>query len=467
MADSYYFYAILILPIIFVTCFLIGRRNLLDPGRLIGWHFGLLLLTYLLRPAATAFFGDTWVYRWLGISSFDKTWPKMTLAVGLAIISLAAGYWFTKQTRDRPRPRREWDERHLKAVILFLLAAGYFVLYLGPESSSTRPGSLGAGVHTESSYYLQAPSLMIGTALTLLYLIKGRFLLPILLATPWLVAKFTIGYGRIDVIGFFFGLFAAGILRRRWAGANSESRQFQNVLVGVCAIGVVLVLFPGAKASRSFFADRAFEESVAQAFQLNSNPEIWLGTNSDIQGFETTLYQLESQDRPSWGTHYIYYYLLKPIPRVLWPSKPVQWTLGRDWFGIQPDYRILTIGYTLGSIGTAYQQWGWLGIVFEFALTGWLFRRLERSAFASLNQYHIGLAYAGFFSLLPQVARDGLLYMIADRWLLVYGIPVLVLFLLKRNTQPTDLAYPKNDAELTPVVRSQSCVHGIAGRLDD
>jgi hypothetical protein len=155
---------------------------------------------------------------------------------------------------------------------------------------------------------------------------------------------------------------------------------------------------------------------------------------ADLAGYETTLYMIQ-RDEPVWGTYYLWYYFIKPIPRMFYPDKGFPNTLAEKWLDVAPDYTYTATGQTSGAVGWAYQQWSWAGIVFEFLFTGWFFRRLEDWRERYRDKPVVLLAYIGFFGILPQLGRDSLIMMIQERWLYQYGIPCAILWLLDRRVK--------------------------------
>jgi hypothetical protein len=166
--------------------------------------------------------------------------------------------------------------------------------------------------------------------------------------------------------------------------------------------------------------------------QAGANPQdmlqTYMGTNSSIAGFEATLSHLMNDQRSELGTQYLYYYFIKPIPRIIWPGKGTPYTWPKVLRGVDFDPLLAVIGAMAGSIGMAYEEWGWLGIPLEFLFAGWLIRKAEEMAQRRPEALHVQLGYAGLYGMLPMVGRDSLLDLIANYWLFQYGIPVFILW---------------------------------------
>jgi hypothetical protein len=161
--------------------------------------------------------------------------------------------------------------------------------------------------------------------------------------------------------------------------------------------------------------------------------QTYLGTNSSVTGFETTLDYLVNDKRAELGTQYLYYYVFQPIPRIVWAGKGTPFTWPEDLLGISTDPLLALIGAAPGSIGMAYQQWGWLGIPIELFLTGLIIRKGEEMARRRPSALHVQLAYVGLYAMVPQLGRDSLFYMIPNAWLFRFGIPVIILWLMYRG----------------------------------
>jgi hypothetical protein len=160
--------------------------------------------------------------------------------------------------------------------------------------------------------------------------------------------------------------------------------------------------------------------------------QTYLGTNSSVTGFETTLDHLLNDKRSELGTQYIYYYFIQPIPRIVWPEKGTPYTWPEKLRGIEADPLLALIGAAPGSVGMAYQQWGWLGIPLEFILTGLIIRKGEEMVRRRTTVLHVQLAYAGLYAIVPQLGRDSIFYMIPNSWLFRFGIPVFILWIMYR-----------------------------------
>jgi hypothetical protein len=242
------------------------------------------------------------------------------------------------------------------------------------------------------------------------------------------------------MIGHAMALLAVWGMARPDTGTDAGRRTqktVQLVALGASIAFVVFVVFPAVGRNRAFFSEGITSQNVGEALGVNQTAVDVTHSPGYLACFETTLYFLQL-DQPVWGTYYIWYYFFKPIPRLLFPGKGMPDTLASEWFGVERDYNY--VGLSAGSIGWSFQQGSWAGLVLEFLLTGYLLRKMEGLRDRSPDKPHVLLAYAGFFSMLPQLGRDSVLVMIEERWLFVYGIPCAMLWWIYRASSRTAAA---------------------------
>jgi len=430
-----------------IGLYIVGPGRTIDLSRCVGWYFLVFALTYLLRPVGTEILGDTLLYDWLKIGTIKDHWQVMAFAVSLAIICFSIGYRISINRAGAEPADVPHEGIHIvgaeavRKVMWGLLIWGYalFVFGFGTGSiESEGAGIAGArdiGVYTHNTAWLVQSDLFVSTGTTLYYLITGDLRMSLLIAAPWLMERLLYGWGRNFIIGHFFALMAVYFLRARFKRSSGPKHK-QFALIGL-AVVVIVALFPILGTLRALKSDlhisaTSFSKDalvmVGQGVSGEDMVESYFGTSSDICGFEQSIYHLVTDRRPEWGTQYLYMFFIQPIPRIIWPGKGISfdwplWLLGIDW-----NPRVTSIGMAAGAIGMAFEQWGWIGIPAEYLFTGWFFGWIEEKTRRRPNAAHLQLAYAGFYSSLPQVGRCTLLTLIAERWLFSYGIPVFILW---------------------------------------
>lgn len=89
------------------------------------------------------------------------------------------------------------------------------------------------------------------------------------------------------------------------------------------------------------------------------------------------------------GFQYVFYLLVRPVPRVLWENKPV--TPG---FDLAQHLGTPYLSLSITNIGEQYMSFGWPGIVLGGVFLGWLAR-----LWSQLIETDYGLAGTAFYSL--------------------------------------------------------------------
>jgi oligosaccharide repeat unit polymerase len=449
MSSEFLAYAAIALAAWLIAFLSVGARNALDLSRCAGWYLLVFFATYVLRPALSQVAGDLEMYKWLRIGNFEDHWQLMAVAVPLAIVSFGIGYSVAK---PKYRSRREHsarlapalDPHGVRVLIYFLIFIGYFALAV-----SLKTGTLGGeqgdyagaavGVYEHNTAWFAQADLLVSTGVILYYILTGNLGKSLLPAVPWMIFRLVSGWGRSHLLGLFFALMGIYFLKSRSSsGSRISSRQ---VLALSCAVLFVLILFPILSLMRGlrsqFHLQSLVSKDLFRIVERSSDPaeliQGYVGTGSSITGFEQTLSHLLNDPHCDMGSQYLYYFFFKPIPRIIWRDKGTPYTWAQKLGGVEDDPLLTIIGAAPGSIGMAYQEWSWPGIVLEFLFTGWFLCKMEELVRHRPERLDVQLAYAGIYSMLPQMGRDSLLYMIANFWLFKFSIPVMILWFMYRK----------------------------------
>lgn len=447
MSSEFASYAAIATAACLVSALLVGRK-VLDPGRAAGWYLAIFFVTYVIRPAGSQVYGDIRLYQWLGIGAFEPYWIPMTIAVSGAILSFALGYRLAPVTRASKQSVRGSGETSIVAhdsVIRFaklLMVWGYLALVAtlatGAHVERAALPGVGSGINEHSTAWLTDSELFVSTGSVIYYIATGRLGTSLLIASPWLAHRITDGWGRINIIAYFFSLMAVYFSRIGYLGGRR--RTLQLAVIGVAVAITVLVLFPLLGVLRTlqregYSLSDLSPQVVRSMTSKRASAEAWFGTESDLAGFEESAYYLAIDEKATLGVDYFWQYFIRPVPRVLWPGKGLPITWIQALRGIPYDPRVEMIGMAPGSVGVAFREWRWFGIVLEFVLTGVLFRAFEEWARRKPEAAYAQLAYVGLFSLIPQLGRDSIIYLIAYRYLFVTGIPLVLLFLIHKRRE--------------------------------
>ncbi len=446
MSSQFITYGAIALTAWLIALLMVKPRNALDLSRCCGWYLLVFFATYVFRPAASEITGDVTLYRLLKLGNFEDHWQVMAIAVPLAILSFAIGYAAAGPRRAGkragPPPNREPspDPHRVRVLIFCLIGIGYLsalmVLKTGGGAGRGDYTNAAVGVYQNNTAWFAQEDILVSTGTILYYILTGRLGMSVLLAGPWILMKIINGWGRTNLLGHFFSLMGAYFIKARLI-EKSGVKSSQALAVG-SGVLVVLMLFPLMGMLRGLRKRMGIDSKDALSIMKSGTApqdllRSYLGTNSSISGFETTLDHLVSDQRSELGTQYLYYYFIQPIPRIIWEGKGTPFTWPEKLRGIEVDPRLGLMGAAPGSIGMAYEQWGWLGIPFEFLLTGLIIRKWEEAAHRRPKALHVQLGYIGLYSLLPQLGRDSLIYMFSNFWLFKYGITVFILWRMYKS----------------------------------
>ena len=81
--------------------------------------------------------------------------------------------------------------------------------------------------------------------------------------------------------------------------------------------------------------------------------------------------EIVPEQRPFVGAGHVVYALVRPIPRVFWPNKPVD-----SGFDLSREVGMKGVSLSMSIIGEWYLSWGWVAVIFG----GWLHGRLAKAA---------------------------------------------------------------------------------------
>jgi hypothetical protein len=462
MSPEFKTYATIAILTWVVAAMLVRWRNFKEPWRFPAWYLFVILLSYVVRPAGSQWIGDNLLYMVLKIPSFEDAWVPMTIAVVLAFLFFGIGYRLATP-RAPVEPEPEIDplvRRRLRtqaiALAVVLIMWGYLSQVLSAHVGGEVVSRSGTkfGEYEGTTGWLVQSDLFVSSGATIIYAATGNLPGCLTMAAPWIIYRISFGYARTHLVGFFFGLLALYLFKRQ---QETRRLSFQGfVLVAIIAFTVIIV-FPLLGLVRSSFQGASLDSlqklvGVSTVVNAELMISIWLGTGSSLAGFEPTLGFLTSSVSPAWGTYYVYYYLIQPLPRVLFPWKGYPPTLANVLFDRPFDADFF--GNAPGAIGMAFEQWGWIGIPMEFLFTGWFLRRCENWLERKPEAVYRQLAYSGLFSLIPQLGRDSLIFMIAMRWLFVYGATVSVLWWMERSVRARAQARTANLPGPLPAQRS-------------
>lgn len=452
--------------LLFSSLGLLVAALICKPRRILNLrHFATVFLvvmymTFVIRPFLAYTVGDgltTLQYYLPGIS--QKILYNLDLMAALfsaSVICFAIGYsllsrpdltdsvFFDQSGNDRRRISAGFG---FILVIVgygsFLIAQRGFVGLAGETIQMQRTAS--GSVFVNTSGYIEYANYLVVSGVLLYYASTKRLGISLLIALPWTVNQIYFAWYRYMLLVLYFGLFAVWLVSTRHSERLYRLRMMIIMALPLLAVAMILSM----RGYRTFWKAGL---TPIDAVQSTANLEIdsMLG---DLAGFEGSWYMavtVADGRRPKLGASVVYQYFIKPIPRLIWRSKPLplEFTWSRVLLNeIDPVY-VGPYGYSetvwwnapvKGSIGYALEEWGWLGIPLDFGLTGlflaWIERRIARSG-ASPNWR---ATYAATYSLIAILGRMDLF---------LAGLNTVLLFYLpyffsqnflgpgKKHTQP-------------------------------
>ena len=182
-----------------------------------------------------------------------------------------------------------------------------------------------------------------------------RFTTLIAIACSAIMLMFLAQGGGRRLIGVTVG--AALIV---WVQAQ-PGRRFRNlIVVGVGAVAL-------AWASQFILNIRS---AGIEAFLERGSEYDYLHIDDNFLRLAQVIEMVPDQ-QPYVGTGQVVYALVRPIPRVFWPNKPVD-----SGFDLSREVGIKGVSLSMSIIGEWYLSWGWLAVIFG----GWLHGRLAKAA---------------------------------------------------------------------------------------
>lgn len=443
MSPEFNIYSLMFLSVLIISLQIVGWERLFSIRRLVGMLFLVFSATYLIRPAFTQIAGDDAAYILYRSSTFESNpWP-LTIAVCIAMLMLATGYRLGVKRGSRANGSQQpWtlfssQYPYLAYTFLGLIVSyGYLSLFLLRDLGSM-VATPGGSVYIGTTGLFALGDVLIGPALVAFYAATNQLSITLLLGTPWIINRLQIGWSRHLILVFGLALFMVWLWQKR-------GHKLLHLSAIVIVIVVAFLIIPLININRFYFAqdNLSLPEVLETAVSDQAISEM-TGSYSPITGFEQTVVILSRWDQFRYGLTFVYNYVIMPIPRSLWSGKPTLADM-RPWvqslFGLESDVRVGIaqagwlgenpewFGSVYGSIGEAYVEFGWPGIVILFFINGAFIGWVEERFLRSRQSPAVVTAYSGIFGMIPLAGRVNLVNVMST-WMLYFGVLVLVLSL--------------------------------------
>jgi len=329
--------------------------------------------------------------------------------------------WLIVKISPKVRPTERFlllEERLLRPVLLITFVVGAIGLPLVTRLPGVDLYEWDASnAWSASSYLLILPS-WFGLAILGYIYVYGFRKWAALLLTGYLVVMALQGGMRFRfIIGFLLAV-------QIWVEQRDRRWPSRSMLVGLVAIG--LAFFPMKDVGQLIQTGGTFEEvSDTVSDSVTNVSEGTAGDQMFLDEYASGLTLIDLQGKKYWGSIYTPLLTL-PIPRVLWPDKPV---LAGFLSDISSKARPMSIsGMIVTYLGEAYANFGLAGIFLVPPLLALFLAVFYRYAYLAPRNSVMRFSYILLSVNLIQVYRDGLVSLVVFTF--VNMMPLMIIVLL-------------------------------------
>lgn len=393
-------------------------------------------IVFVLRPAVAYFAGYDAIYQSAG---FVPSLSDKLTVIGAANLGFIVFYIVCTRVGNEPMQFRDVAaqliERKLlhKVLPLFVLICAPIALYsfyLGVTGSAQGVESMamrnGIRINTTSNGYLsEAARMLVPICAIFAWLFRFRLIALVPLALFFLLKASTGGRGAFVLALAVTALFYLYDQRRRFPSSAI-----------LFALVPALIVFQaiGDDRGASIRTTIGLDQGAPQVAYVRDERFLEGMDFANLEFFEFIVYVVPQRS----GTYDYFLSNLQlftePIPRVLWPGKPV----GAP---IQPINFLnygYPVGFTLSMPGVGWFELGWLGVVIWCAFWGFLTGKVYNAFVRGRQSTVMVAAYMMGLASLLIVFRDGTLITLA-RGSIFYFAPILVIIFLRRIMKLPDL----------------------------
>lgn len=369
-------------------------------------YLGFHALVFIVRPILVHYFGFDAMWNYIGFEPSNGEFLRSLEVSSVALVvfaafSLTCG-WYRPQFPQSPLP--EFTREQVIALVLTtllllpIIARSIFAGYSG-EATGERVGGTyiltGTSGYTVEAQYMMGPLICAWLAVT-------RFRWPMLvLVGLYLVYRSYGGWSRWTILLSFLAisLIYAWQKRIKWPPGR----------VVLCAIPL-LVLFNALGHNREYVQEILRGESgvrtemrpgLSPMEQLRSKYDGPDFANFDFLTFVTSVVP-DRTGTFTYGSQYLQLFT-EPIPRKLWPGKPVGAPV--SFFSLNSYGNF--IGMTVTLAGDGWMSGGWVGLVVTLAVVGAVLGWLHRWFWKHSNENMASIFYLVGLAMVPQWYRDG------------------------------------------------------------
>lgn len=350
--------------------------------------------------------------------AFDYMWFYPTesqiitglLASTLGLIAFALFGWAFDGTTprfDRPIPdgfnAAEWRAFYIVLVLLVPIGLYSFYLDLGQGLGGAgliqgqRDPITGIYILTNTTGYVaSAEGFLIPICLMLIWASRFRIwsFIPFV---AYVAIHLYIGWGRWAFIlsVAMLGLLALFRKRRRWLRPSW-------IIIGLATF----IVFQQLGQNRDYFREVLAGEPHNEDVIARNQPWVERFDGLDFANFDYLTYIIDivpnKSDTYSYFTQYLQLFT-EPIPRILWPEKPIGPPIDLVNLNAYGNF----VALTDSLVGDGWISLGWLGVFITMGLAGYITVRLHRWFWRGEATSFKILTYCSFLPLTMQWFRDG------------------------------------------------------------
>ncbi|MBY6262891.1 hypothetical protein EI613_13380 [Azospirillum sp. 412522] len=378
-------------------------------------------LVFVMRPILvhTQHFDDVWLF--MGFWPDEKQFVMTLVVSSVGLIAFAAACIWAGLVRPdwtpngEPAPAFTFDRVDVVAFLTTAALLGPLAIYSAVQRQGgasfdgtgdvqmERDPLTGQPIYTNTTGYI-AEAHSMGLPLTLGLIWVCRFHpLSFIPFAGFVAYRAYLGWGRWAIIMGILGLVLLMLYRSR-----TKWFRLWHVLAAIPVMGLFTVLGNNRDAFRDVLAGDA-PASVLLKFNGGSGSGRALDAlaGQDLANFDFLAYILWVVPKQSatytWFTQYLQLFT-EPIPRLLWPGKPVGAPV--KWVDLN-DYGVF-YNLTTSLPGDGWMSAGWIGMIVTMVVVGLILGRMHRWFWTSgfRNRYAV-LFYCAFLPLCLQWFRDG------------------------------------------------------------
>ncbi|MEQ1900556.1 MAG: hypothetical protein ABL866_07460 [Devosia sp.] len=369
------------------------------------YHF----MGFVLRPLALGLVGHSGVWAIMGIwpTSEEVSYAIAISAIALVTIVLAPIVFVPGLYRDT-----QFSGFELKVGSKPGLAAGLAIVAIlgvvGASSTATFSDFDVSTLTTEavegggnalvgtSGYLTMLSDYLIVVVIFVIALSRHRLVvLSVVLA--FIIFRLTQGSGRYTFISVAIAFATVELVR-----AGRRQPKLWHLLAAVSLILAFDVIGSDRLAFRSIVQGSTTIEETLQRYGETRAPELLSGDFGEIENLVATMRVVHTTGRYNWGSQYLRL-IIWPIPRQIWPEKPVY----TDLLGLARYSKVFNI-ITVTMVGDTYTNFGPLAVLLGFVLYGLGFSAAHKYAAQTTNPvwFLAFLLMTGFITL---YYRDGVI----------------------------------------------------------